>query len=84
MFSKIKKMNELASASAQKAGAFLLCRKDAAIAREQGNGQSHMLEIVATILVVVAIAIFLYLTTVPEVKSLINGAMTQIGTIVPN
>lgn len=84
MFSKIKKMNELATASAQKTGAFLLCRKDAAIAREQGNGQSHNLEIVVSILIVVVIGIFLYLTTVPEVKTLINGAMSKIGTIVPN
>lgn len=52
-------------------------------AREQGNGQSHILEIVVTILVVVVLGIFLYLTTVPEVKDLVNTAMSTIGTIVP-
>lgn len=53
-------------------------------AREPGNGQSHIFEIVVTILVVVVLGIFLYLTTVPEDKSLINGAMSTIGTIVPS
>lgn len=59
------------------------CTLANAAAREQRNGQSHILEIVVTILVVVVLGIFLYLTTVPEVKDLINGAMSTIGTIVP-
>lgn len=53
-------------------------------ARNVGNGQSHILEIVVTILVVVVLGIFLYLTTVPEIKTLIDNAMSTIGTIVPN
>lgn len=64
--------------------ASLACRAAAAPAREQGGGQSHILEIVVSILVVVVLGIFLYLTTVPEVKDLINDAMSTIGTIKPN
>lgn len=68
----------------QRLSAAAACRIACAPAHEQGNGQSHILEIVVTILVVVVLGIFLYLTTVPQVKDLVDGAMAQIGTIVPN
>lgn len=68
----------------QQMNAAALCRIAGTSAREQGNGQSHILEIVVTILVVVVLGIFLYLTTVPEVKDLVNSAMTTIGTIKPS
>lgn len=75
---------EAVGAKSRQLCAALACRRASAPAREQGGGQSHILEIVVGILIVVVLGIFLYLTTVPEVKDLINDAMSTIGTIKPN
>lgn len=75
---------EAVAGKSRKLCAALACRAAGAPAREQGGGQSHILEIVVGILIVVVLGIFLYLTTVPEVKDLINDAMSTIGTIKPN
>lgn len=75
---------EAVEGGAQRLCAAASCRIACAPAGEQGGGQSHILEIVVGILIVVVLGIFLYLTTVPEVKTLINDAMSTIGTIKPN
>lgn len=54
-----------------------------AIAREQGNGQSHTLEIVVAILIVVVLGIFFFKVVIPAIEGVVNGAMTNVGSIVP-
>ncbi len=45
------------------------------------SGQSHILEIIVGILIVVVLGVFLYTTGVPSIETLWNDAMTTIGTI---
>lgn len=48
---------------------------------QRESGQSHILEIIVGILIVVVLGVFLYTTGVPSIEALWNDAMTTIGTI---
>lgn len=53
------------------------------IAREIAGGQSHFVEVIIVVLIVVVIGIFIYTVGVPGLQKLWTDAMTLIGTIKP-
>lgn len=53
------------------------------IGREIGGGQSHFVEVIVVILIVVVLGIFIYTVGVPGLEKLWNDAMALIGTIKP-
>ena len=53
------------------------------VGREIGGGQSHFVEVIIVVLIVVVIGIFIYTVGVPGLEKLWNDAMALIGTIKP-
>ena len=52
-------------------------------AREIAGGQSHFVEVIIVVLIVVVIGIFIYTGGIPGLQKLWNDAMALIGTIQP-
>lgn len=62
---------------------FMRCT-ERSVEREMGGGQSHFVEVIIVVLIVVVLGIFIYTVGVPGLEKLWNDAMALIGTIQPS